>query len=34
MRFDADHINAEAAEEFTRLVAHRFSQLIEEKRIP
>jgi len=34
MRFDADHLNAEAAEEFTRLVARHFSQLIEEKRIP
>jgi hypothetical protein len=32
MRFDADHLNGAGAEEFTRLVAHNLSQLIEENR--
>lgn len=32
MRFDADHLNGAAAEEFTTLVAHNFLQLIEENR--
>lgn len=33
MRFDFDHLNGEAAEEFTTLVARSFSQLIKENRI-
>jgi hypothetical protein len=33
MRFDADHLNGAAAEEFTTLVARNFSQLIQENRI-
>jgi hypothetical protein len=33
MRVDADHLNGMAAEEFTELVARKFSQLIQEKRI-
>ena len=32
MRFDADHLNGAAAEEFTELVARNFSQLIDENR--
>jgi hypothetical protein len=33
MRVDADHLNGVAAEEFTELVARKFSQLIQEKQI-
>jgi hypothetical protein len=33
MRFDADHLNGPAAEEFTKLVAQNFSQLVHENRI-
>jgi hypothetical protein len=33
MRVDADHLNDAAAEEFTRLVAHNLSRLIDENRI-
>ena len=33
MRADAGHLNAVAAEEFTRLVAENFSQLRRENRI-
>jgi len=33
MRVDADHLNGAAAEEFTELVARKFSQLIQEKQI-
>jgi len=33
MRVDADHLNGLAAEEFTELVARKFSQLIQEKQI-
>ena len=33
MRVDADHLNGAAAEEFTELVARKFSQLIQERQI-
>ena len=33
MRVDADHLNGAAAEEFTKLVAQNFSQLVHENRI-
>jgi hypothetical protein len=33
VRFDSDHLNGTGAEEFTRLVARKFSQLIQEKQI-
>ncbi len=33
MRVDTDHLNGMAAEEFTELVARKFSQLIQEKQI-
>jgi hypothetical protein len=33
MRFDADHLNGAGAEEFARLIARSFSQLIQENRI-
>jgi hypothetical protein len=33
MRYDADHLNGAAAEEFTKLVAQNFSQLVHENRI-
>lgn len=33
MRVDADHLNGVAAEEFTELVARKFSQLLQEKQI-
>lgn len=33
MRFDADHLNGAAVEEFTKLVAQNFSQLVHENRI-
>ena len=34
MRVDADHLNGVAAEEFTELVARKFSQLLQEQQIP
>jgi hypothetical protein len=33
VRFDADHLNGTGADEFTRLVAHNLSQLIDENRV-
>jgi hypothetical protein len=34
MRVDADHLNRVGAEEFTELVARKFSQLLQEQQIP
>lgn len=34
MRVDADHLNGVAAEEFTELVARKFSQFLQEQQIP
>ena len=33
-RFDTDHLNGTGAEEFTKLVAHHLSQLMEKNRVP
>jgi hypothetical protein len=33
MRFDADHLNGAGADEFARVIARSFSQLIQENRI-